>query len=557
MKRFILPILVFGFIITGLIWRNAVYDQVLFYDWDEGIYAQVSWELWENSTLDTTFNDTVWLNKPPLSHALIAVALGVSERSEFWARMVMIGFGVGLLIATYLLTRRVISQLYPSLLTKMGVHHQELVFLLPVLGLSATPLFIERSIVLNTDVMLGLSWVGFFLAASFVPKLLFLIFGVLSKSIVGYYPALVSLMMLKKKDLTLSKLPYALILILVPLIWHIVSYIRFGDFFIQAHLFDQVVKRVVSPIELHFGGRLYYLELLWTNVSVLTVFMVVAYAIAGFVLIQLILKQYHQSKRMPFIITYGVIAAIVAIFYAIPGPETALNVTVAGIGLLIIVAMHLFWKKTAAPDDPTQLHPLIIMISPIPFFALLMMSQSKIAWYLITLLPLMMMTLSYVYMTARFAFVRIAILIATLGLFAISFIPQTYGFKVTDYEPDQRIQIGQCIADLPGDDLAFLVSAQERQNRNVLEAAQLQTATSFVYGGSPSFVFYAQKDVEFFYNIEGFSEAYQEYPIIAFSTGDKEDPEFDPTFAGIQQSYSMACETNDWNVFIRSADSAN
>ncbi len=550
MKRFILPVLVFCLVLGGLLWRNAAYDEVLFYDWDEGIYAQVSWELWENQTLQTTFNDTVWLNKPPLSHALIAVTFGLFGRSEFAARAVMIFFGMLLLVLTYLLTKKVLNTIYPEEMKRLGTHHRELVSLLPVLGLAATPLFIERSIVLNTDVMLGVSWVGFFLAASFVPKLLFLMFGVLSKSIVGFYPALVSLFMLKKKDFTLKNLWLGAILVIVPLVWHIISYVRFGDFFIQAHLFDQVVKRVVSPIELHFGGRLYYLELLWTNVSVLSILMVMAFAIAGLSLLQIIISQYRNSKRLSFLITYGVIVAIVGIFYLIPGPETALNVSVAAVGLLIIVIMHLFWKKTVAPDDPPSVSPLLIVLSPLPFFGLLMMSQSKIAWYLITLLPLMMIGLSYLYMTARYAFVRLTILGAVVGFFGISFLPQTYGFEVEDYQPDQRLTIAECMAPLDGAELGFLVSAQERQNRMVLEATQLQTATSFVYGGSPSFVYYAQKDVEFFYNVEGFVENYESFPIVTVSTGDR--VELGETYTILQEDWSLVCETNDWEVYTRS-----
>lgn len=548
----ILTIIVFFVILIGLVIRNINYAPVLFHDWDEGIYAQVSWELYENNTLDTTFNDIVWLNKPPLSHALIAGTFALFGRDEFWPRMVMVFFGMALLVTTYLLSRKIMRGLYPKKLTRMGRHHKEILYLLPVLALAATPLFIERSIVLNTDIMLGVSWVGFFLASTFLPKLLFLFFGVVSKSIVGFYPALVSIFNLKKADLSVKKLPQLLILIVAPLIWHIISYIRFGDYFIQAHLFDQVVKRVVSPIELHFGGRLYYLSLMWDNASILNIFFLIALTIVGLTTAGFLIRQYQQSKKLLYLWIYLGIGAVVAIFYLIPGPTTSVNITIAGLALLLIVVMHLFWKRQYAPEDPPALPYLFILLSPAPFFALLMMSQSKISWYLITLLPLFVILLPYLYMTARFAFVRVALLVSVVGIFATSFIPATYGYKLGNYQPDPRLKIAECIAQTDPKELAVLVNAQERQNRMVLEATQLQTETSFTYGGSPSFVFYAQKDIEFFYNVEGFQENYWDYPILMLSTGDI--GELGDAYATINETYERVCSDNDWEVYITKFD---
>lgn len=550
-KPFI-TIIVFIAIFLGLLIRNINYAPVMFYDWDEGIYAQVAWELYENKTLNTTFNDTVWLNKPPLSHALIAGSFALFGRDEFWPRMVMVFFGISLLLVTYLLCRKIMLGLYKKELSRMGRHHKEMLYLLPVLALASTPLFIERSIVLNTDIMLGVSWVGFFLASTFIPKLLFLFFGVVSKSIVGYYPALVSIFQLKKEDLSFRKLPQLLILIFVPLVWHIISYIRFGDYFIQAHLFDQVVKRVVSPIELHFGGRLYYLSLMWENVSILNVFFLISLTLVGMSIISYLYRQYQHSKKLIFIWFYLGIGALVVLFYLIPGPTTSINVAVAGIALLVIVGMHLFWKRQYAPEDPAALTYLFILLSPAPFFALLMMSQSKISWYLITLLPLFVILLPYLYMTARFAFIRVALLSSVIIIFVTGFIPATYGYQLGEYQPDPRLKIAECIAETKPSELAVLVNAQERQNRMVLEATQLQTETSFTYGGSPSFVFYAQKDVEFFYNVKGFMENYWDYPILMLSTGDK--GELEDAYVTINETYQLVCSDNDWEVYVTKFD---
>lgn len=539
---------VFLFIGIGLIVRNYLYAPVEFYDWDEGIYAQVGWELFENKTLQTTFNDEIWLNKPPLSHGLVALALGFFDRSEVAARMVMVFFGIAQLVITYLLARKLMRILYPEALNKMGSIQREFVYLLPVLALASTPLFIERSIVLNTDVMLGIGWSGFFLASTFVPKLLFLSFGVLSKSIVGLYPLCVGLFELSKKQLSFSNIWKGLLLVLLPLVWHITSYIRFGEFFLQAHLFDQVVKRVVSPIELHFGTRMYYLALLWENLSILTVFAALGLGIVTFFCLKLIFTQYASSKKISFLWAYFVIALLIGVFFVIPGPTTNSNLTVAALGGTVIVLLHLFWKKKYAPEDPKALSAYLVLLSPVPFFLLLMMSQSKIGWYLVTLLPLIVLSLSFLYMSARFAFIRLPLLLITVAIFLVQFVPNTYGFKV-NHTPNERLILARCIEQQKPKEMAVLVDAQERQNRLVLESLQLQTATSFTYGGSPSFVFYAQKDIEFFYGVEDFTNRYTDFPLLMVSTGDvTQIPE---QYAIIQEGYTPVCRDNNWIVFER------
>lgn len=545
-NKYLFTICVFVFIGIGLIIKNLLYAPVEFYDWDEGIYGQVAWEMYENKTLQTTFNDEIWLNKPPLSHALIAIALGLFDRSEVAARMVMVFFGMVQLIITYLLAKKITQTIYKKELNQMSFFHKEIVYLLPVLALAATPLFIERSIVLNTDVMLGIGWSGFFLASTFVPKLLFAMFGVLSKSIVGLYPLCVGLLELSKKNMTWKNMWKGILLVTLPLVWHIISYIRFGDFFIQAHLFDQVVKRVVSPIELHFGTRMYYLALLWENISFLTVFIAVAIGIAGYFLVRLLLEQYITSKKTRFLWIYGLITIAIGLFFVVPGPTTNINLTVAGIGGVIILLIHIFWKQKYAPEDPSSLSAYLVLVSPIPFFALLMMSQSKIGWYLVTLLPLFVLSLSYLYMTARFAFIRLPLLVITVGLFLVQFIPETYAFQL-NHTTNDRLLLARCIHKQQPDSLAVLVDAQERQNRTVVESLQLDTATSFTYGGSPSFVFYAQKNIEFFYGMEDFTNRYSSFPLLMISTGDLN--QMPGQYGIIQNEYTPVCKDNNWIVF--------
>ena len=54
--------IVFLFIILGLFTRAYIQKDVLFYDWDEGIYAEVSSGLIDHKSIQTRFNDEVWLS---------------------------------------------------------------------------------------------------------------------------------------------------------------------------------------------------------------------------------------------------------------------------------------------------------------------------------------------------------------------------------------------------------------------------------------------------------------------------------------------------------------
>ena len=94
------------------------------------------------------------------------------------------------------------------------------------------------------------------------------------------------------------------------------------------------------------------------------------------------------------------------------------------------------------------------------------------------------------------------ILVVIVGSFMIRFIPATYALNITSQNDPDNVKVARCIAPLQSSSVSMLVNAQERQNRNVLEAAQQQTETSFIYGGSPAFVYYSGKHVEYYYKVE-------------------------------------------------------
>jgi len=545
----ILTIVFFSFILLGLIFRNVQFASIPFFDWDEGIYAQVATEIISNQSLSTTFNGQTWLNKPPLSHLLIALSFVVFGRNEFWARMIMVFFAFTLLIFTYLLSRRLLLKTLPSEVEKLSNFHKEIIFIIPVLALASTPLFIERAIVLNTDIMLAVGWLGFFLFSGFKNKLLALTFSVFTKSIVGFYPALISIITLKKKDFTRSNLYRAFAFLIIPLFWHLLSFLRFGNYFIQAHLFDQVIKRVLSPIELHFGNKFYYLVLYWKNTNILGIIIAVTLLIIGIRALLIIVKQYQKTARKSYLWIYASIIFISGLIYILPGISS--NVTIGTIGAMMTIAagMHLYFRSQLTPPYSDELPSLIIYLSPIPFFALLMISQSKISWYMVTLLPLFVLSLSYFYVYIKKTYIRAVFLIILVLYFFWMFFPSTYFFNSSSYLTTNRIKLAKCISDQSGTTLAFLVSPQERQNQNVVEAAQLQTATSFLYGGSPSFVYYSQKKVEHFYKVERFEEEFMTYDGIVYNLEDQ--TRLGLIYPKIKKLYKKTCIEDNWVSFSK------
>ncbi|KXK09568.1 MAG: hypothetical protein UZ22_OP11002001033 [Microgenomates bacterium OLB23] len=113
-----------------------------------------------------------------------------------------------------------------------------------------------------------------------------------------------------------------------------INLIVYKEAFMKAHIQDQLFKRIYVPIELHFGGRLFYPEFLAQELSFVLALIVVAY---------------------------------------------------------IVIAWDMF--KTARSKgflaflQSQELVQYFVLLSPLPFFALLTYAKSKLWWYMIMLIP--------------------------------------------------------------------------------------------------------------------------------------------------------------------------
>jgi len=513
---------VFGFIILGLVLRAYLMRDVAFYDWDEGFYAEVAQEILSTKSLQARFNGEIWLDKPALSHYQVAAIFALTNDPELYSRMLMVFYASVMLVMTYLLNRRLLQHFFSEQLAAFSSVRKEIVYFLPVLVTASTPLFLERSTQLNTDIMLSVAWLGYFLTyKNYWSKLFFICFGTFTKSLVGLYPLGFEILNTKSWRVTRKGVLKTLGLIILPLSWHIYSFIRYSETFIQEHVYDQVIKRVMVPIELHFGfmkleffgkeyefgEKVFYPLIAWLNFNVLILVLAAAFLVITYDLLDL----GHTKLR----------------FRA------------------LLDRLSAVYKS----DDWMN---YLILFSAVPFFILLAFSKSKISWYFTTIIPLFALTIPYLYMRLKSKHLQKLLLVVVVALFLYRFIPQTYALKVTSDNRHDRIQIAQCIRTLPVTKVAMLVDAQERQTHNVLEAAHLQAKSSFIHGGSTSFVYYSEKKINFYYKVDEFVKDFAIHSLVIISKTDIDSVELTDVKDKLKgYNKETRCYFGPWEVYTK------
>lgn len=229
-------------------------------DWDEGIVAQVSREIWGGKLnwLYPTIDKIPYLNKPPLVHWSIGLCFAVGGISEWTARLIpamLTAISVPLLyaIARELFPKRSIA-IFSTLvyLTLMPVvRHGRLAMLdgavLCFLVVAIWCLLRSRRdlryalgagigfglICLTKGVMLGLllGAIGFLFLVWDTPRLL------TSRYLWG--------------GLAIGTFPVAA--------WYFAQWLHYGQYFIDTNLVGQSFRRISEPVENHKGPPWYYL----------------------------------------------------------------------------------------------------------------------------------------------------------------------------------------------------------------------------------------------------------------------------------------------------------
>jgi 4-amino-4-deoxy-L-arabinose transferase-like glycosyltransferase len=487
MPKKIFTALIFLFFFFGLLFRLNQLNKQPFYDWDEAIYAQVAKEIIQNHSLKTSFNDHLWLNKPPLSHLLIAFSFLATNYSEFYARLLFALFSLATAFFTFKLGKKLFKD--------------DLVALLSVFFLFGSKIYLERSTILNTDIIVALAWVGYlFYLDSFWKKTFFLVLGVWSKSLVGFYPLffdffyqLFQKKLFSKKGLV-TFIKQITIQVFLSSLWYFYAYLNFGSYFLKAHFYDQILKRVEKPIELHASelGWRYYFYTLWQDQKILTIFLFLAALIIFYQLI------FHQKKR--------------------------------------------------------QFKLIFSLLLPLPFFLLLLISKSKIYWYLVFILPFLGLIAAYPIALIKKSFWKIFFGLILMTLLGFTFVKNTYLYQ---HQPEgyKNAEIIPCLEKIPYKKLAYLVDQNERDRYQFLTQNKLTTETSFVYGGSPAFVYYSQKNPAFYYDPQQFKKEYKNYSVVLVQKEDELNFNFNFDQFEDVCSTKNPLENENWHVYVKKASS--
>lgn len=426
MKK-LFPLLFGIFILGSLWWRLIVMRTIPFYDWDESIYAQVAREWMRHPGLALTYNGSLWFEKPPLLFAIIGSLFQVFGTSEFIARVPSLIAGIICLILVYQST--------------VSITKNTLAGYASVLLCASTPYFIERSIVVNVDVFLALGWLLYASSGAFRARLIGVCVGAYTKSFLGFIPLVADLSLdLYQKKLTARKLFESSLIVLTGLIWHIYMWATYGEQFVNSHIKDHLISRVTKPIELHFGGKYFYIEKLWDNYD-----------------------------------------------WLLP---------------MVLVAV-VYWLSCFFRNKTTRLLDLHFAV-PLIYFALLTVSKAKLHWYTFPLIPFC--SILIIHVVVRLTTQKHLMLVLSIigALSAVRFIPTFSTIQPSQSLPPQ-VALARCKSVMPPiERISYLVPPTQRKDAHVIEAAQLNIGSSFIYGSAPTFLFYVDRPVTFYYKADLF-----------------------------------------------------
>ena len=430
-----------------------------FYDWDEAINVEVSREMIEQKSLIPLWQGAPWLDKPPLPFLLFGTVLKLTPfvQPEVSLRIVSLLLSLISLILIYFVFYKACRNRSISLLT--------------VIMTSLTPIFLQRSQIVNLDVFLLIGWLGYLLFFdNFILSFLFLAIAVLTKSLIGFYAAGIILLyyfyLLFKSSRLRSKahsdsanageprrlIKMVLIQIGILSLWYFAMFLVFKEAFWQQHIIETHLRRVTASIESHFGQRTYYIDLLF--------------------------------EQMGFFAWLSII------------------------GFLVMLWRFISKKLTA--DN------LIFCLFLLPWFLFLNLTKTKIFWYLFPAIP-------------QFAFLAVypltlfkkdkkpvpylpAVASAKVGLLSVILLVFIFyqNFSKADFfktfysKPEDYYRLALYAKDRC-DSLTVLVDKNTRDSTKTLEDLGLTISSTKQWGDHPSIVYYFKKKVDFLYTENGFA----------------------------------------------------
>ncbi len=360
----------------------------------------------------------------------------------------------GLFMSTGLGSVEMLARL-PSFLAGLGVlyfifkifkekfeKNYELYFLGTAVFLLVSPPFLNRLTSLNTDMFLVLGWLGFyyFFKKSISRTALFLFIGVMSKSILGLFPIFVvlaeELFTVRSVRPLFTHTKTLLFSVGVSVAWFLFAYLKFGQLFIQENFYDHLISRVVRPVELHYGGLFFYPKLLFSYYHVFLVAIVLS---TLYVIYTIVKKKRFELLFIPLFLLYSVVISI---------PQTKLN------------------------------------------------------WYMFPIIPFLGMSVAvaFIDLGQRFKFSQRTLYIVLIGVTVAGIIGnKSYVVKTQKDEPGTLTTLA-LVAKKECKSVTVVASNEEQKFYDVINAANVQISSTFRYGGSPAFRFYADQPVVYRYD---------------------------------------------------------
>ena len=436
----VLYLLFYFLIIANLI----IFRPSPFYDWDEAIYAQVGREMISSKSLVPLWQGKYWLDKPPLTPLFYGAVGILPGNPEITTRLATLSLSIFLLLLVYGLYYRLSKNKFIALAT--------------VILTSLTTVFYQRSQVLNVDIFLLIGWYGYVLFYR-KPKIsfIFLAIGVLSKSLLGFYPLIGIAVfyfiesLFTSRDHSLrwivlfyKKIKPLIIQTLIIGLWYIIMILIFKYQFIQAHFLDSHLKRVTASIEQHFGTRTFYFEMLF-NQFVILIWLVIPS-------ILFLMKNNLNNKR------------------------------------LSVILLGFFF---------------------LPWFLFLNLTKTKIAWYIYSVIPqfafLIVLWPDRLFLSTRKWKNHLGggILLIIILFFSYQQIVQNKLFSNRYSNYDDTYQISMIAKD-KCQRIIVLVDKSTRESNKTLSDMDLVIGTTQWWGNHPSIVYYSARPVNFIYNINQF-----------------------------------------------------
>lgn len=439
MRHFI--VIIFLALYFSIITFKLVSHPTPFYDWDESIYAEVGREMVQKNSLIPLWQGTPWLEKPPLVPLVYGLIIHyVPIQPEISTRVFSLMLAIVALVLIYKWILIIFKKQFEPFVAGL--------FATLVIVITAfNPLFIQKAQTVNTDIWLLIGILGYLLS---YPNLwwsfLFLFVGVFSKSLLGFYPALMiagfeiyKVFIKKDKKIKLSNVLKNIgIQISILALWYILMLILYKNEFITVHFRDHILRRVTQSVESKFGKRTYYFDL--------------------------IIEQYG---------TYALL-------------------TVVSLGVLF----YQWFKKKI--DDEHLFKSLFIL----PYFLFLNLTKTKIPWYIIPAIPQASLLVAFpLTLLQKIKPLLIVVCIALIGFLTYKGIYKdnlltSYYSQYDDYFHMSIYARDRC------DKLYVLLDGGSRNTHDTLQNLGLLLSTTEIYGNHPAVVYYFGKQTEFVYSVD-------------------------------------------------------